>query len=328
MNVASMEEFLFNETESELNHLNNNSLLSKRYKNIPKVRIDDKDIYLFKFDTLLKNNNVSIHKESRFTHIPLHIHTVIELSYVYSGECTQIISGKEIHMKQGSICLLDTNVPHEIKYLNSNDIIISIVMRKQYFSTSFLSRLGKNSIINDFLINALSDNTTHDQYLLLDNCLESNIHSIIQNILCENYEKQLCRNEIIDSYMVILFCEMLRLYQDKKYNIDSSKSTNLLFEILSYIENNYHDITLEKTAAHFSFHPNYLSSFIKKNTGRSFKNLVIMQKMSEACFYLTNSDMPIYEIANTIGYDNLGFFYKKFQSIYNLSPQEYRNNYS
>ena len=45
MNVASMEEFLFNETESELNHLNNNSLLSKRYKNIPKVRIDDKDIY-------------------------------------------------------------------------------------------------------------------------------------------------------------------------------------------------------------------------------------------------------------------------------------------
>ena len=327
MNVASMEEFLFNETESELNHLNNNSLLSKRYKNIPKVRIDDKDIYLFKFDTLLKNNNVSIHKESRFTHIPLHIHTVIELLYVYSGECTQIISGKEIHMKQGSICLLDTNVPHEIKYLNSNDII-SIVMRKQYFSTSFLSRLGKNSIINDFLINALSDNTTHDQYLLLDNCLESNIHSIIQNILCENYEKQLCRNEIIDSYMVILFCEMLRLYQDKKYNIDSSKSTNLLFEILSYIENNYHDITLEKTAAHFSFHPNYLSSFIKKNTGRSFKNLVIMQKMSEACFYLTNSDMPIYEIANTIGYDNLGFFYKKFQSIYNLSPQEYRNNYS
>ena len=128
--------------------------------------------------------------------------------------------------------------------------------------------------------------------------------------------------------MVILFCEMLRLYQDKKYNIDSSKSTNLLFEILSYIENNYHDITLEKTAAHFSFHPNYLSSFIKKNTGRSFKNLVIMQKMSEACFYLTNSDMPIYEIANTIGYDNLGFFYKKFQYIYNLSPQEYRNNYS
>lgn len=328
MNIPSMEELLFQKTESELNHLNNNSLLSKRYKNITTVNINDIDMYLFKFDTLLKNNKVSIHKESRFTHIPLHVHTVLELLYVYSGECTQIISGKEIHMKQGSICLLDTNVPHEIKYLNSNDIIISVVMRKQYFTTSFLSRLGKHGIINDFLIKALSDNTTHDQYLLLDNCSGSKIHSIMQNILCENYEKQLCSNEIIDSYMVIFFCEMLRLYQDKRYKVDNSKSTSLLFEILEYIENNYQNITLEKTAAHFSFHPNYLSSFIKKNTGRTFKNLVIMQKMSEACFYLTNSDMPIYEIANTIGYDNLGFFYKKFQSIYNISPQEYRNNYS
>lgn len=29
--------------------------------------------------------------------------------------------------------------------------------------------------------------------------------------------------------------------------------------------------------------------------------------MCQACFYLTNTDFPIYEIAQKVGYDNLGF---------------------
>ena len=46
--------------------------------------------------------------------------------------------------------------------------------------------------------------------------------------------------------------------------------------------------------------------------------------MCQACFYLTNTDMPVYEVADRIGYDNLGFFYKKFEKIYKMTPQMYR----
>lgn len=49
-----------------------------------------------------------------------------------------------------------------------------------------------------------------------------------------------------------------------------------------------------------------------------------MQKMCQACFYLTNTEMPVYEIAEKIGYDNLGFFYKKFEKLYHMTPQTYR----
>jgi len=96
-------------------------------------------------------------------------------------------------------------------------------------------------------------------------------------------------------------------------------------EILKYIEVNCITATLQSTAGHFGFHPNYLSSYIKKSTGKSFKELIILQRMCQACFYLSNTDIPIYEIASKIGYDNLGFFYKKFESIYKVTPSVYRD---
>ena len=95
-------------------------------------------------------------------------------------------------------------------------------------------------------------------------------------------------------------------------------------DILDYLEANYLTVTLQSTADHFGFHPNYLSAFIKKETGRTFKELVILQKMCQACFYLTNTDFPIYEIAQKVSYDNLGFFYRKFTELYHMTPQEFR----
>ena len=82
--------------------------------------------------------------------------------------------------------------------------------------------------------------------------------------------------------------------------------------------------TLISTASHFNFHPNYLSALIKKSTGKSFKELIQAQKLTRSSILLTNSNMPIYEIASEIGYQNLSFFYKKFKDYYGITPNEYR----
>lgn len=33
------------------------------------------------------------------------------------------------------------------------------------------------------------------------------------------------------------------------------------------------------------------------------------------------------DIAREVGYNNLGFFYKKFKSVYEMTPFEYRNKW-
>jgi YesN/AraC family two-component response regulator len=77
-------------------------------------------------------------------------------------------------------------------------------------------------------------------------------------------------------------------------------------------------------ASTFNFHPNYLGMFLKKKTGKSFKELILIQRMSQAAIFLVNSSAPIYEIASEVGYENLGFFYKKFKAFFGVTPQEFR----
>lgn len=325
MNIRDLDYFLRKYTESEIKHKNDETnALSERYKLIPQILYKDRNVYQFSFNILFEKKLVCVHKESRFTSIPEHIHTVIEFLYVYSGQCTQTIDGKEIILHAGDICMLDIDVPHSIGYLGENDIIVTIEIRKEYLTNGFLPRLGNNGIINNFLINSLSSNTTHNQYLLFCNKKDNVIHSIIQNILCEYYDPSLCSEQMIDAYMILLFCEILRQFDDQEYS-NQNKENNLIINILLYIEKNYLSATLESTANHFGFHPNYLSNYIKKNVGKSFKELIILQRMSQACFYLSNTNIPIYEIANKIGYDNLGFFYRKFEDIYKMTPQQYRD---
>lgn len=324
MNAAELDNFLFRYTESEIKHKKaGEPRLSERYQLIPKTSFQDREVYLFSFQSLLENKLICVHKESRFTYIPEHIHTVIEFVYVYSGSCVQIISGERIEMHQGDICMLDTNVPHSIEYLGASDIIITIEMRREYLTHSFLSRLGDYGIINTFLIGTLSLNAAHDQYLVFRRQEDNQVHAVIQNILCEYYFPEFCSEKMIDAYMILLFCNILRQYKNQQFSYGTENGQKIM-EILHYIEDNCLTATLQETADHFGFHPNYLSNYIKKAAGHSFKELIIQQRMNQACFYLSNTDLPIYEIANKIGYDNLGFFYKKFESLYKMTPNLYR----
>ena len=126
-------------------------------------------------------------------------------------------------MAQGDICMLDTHVPHSIQPLGKNDIVITIEMKKEYLTQGFLQRLGNNGIINGFLINALSSEAAHDQYLLFHNREETPIHAVIQSILCESYDPQICGDKMIDAYMIVLFCEILRQYRSQSFSPKAKK---------------------------------------------------------------------------------------------------------
>lgn len=325
MNTSQLEKRLMQLTDNEIYHLQYPNHTSNRYSRIEKVQINSEEIYLFKFNSLLKERNICLNKESRFTGIPKHIHSVIELNYVYNGECVQTINGKEVHLHQGDVCILDMNTTHEIYPLTEQDIIITIDMRKKYFIDGFLSRLSTQGLVSRFLVEVLSESHHRKQYLIFRENEEINIHTIIQNLLCEYYDFRICSNEIIDSYMIILFSELLRNYERKTQNTNHRKGGDeTLLLILKYMESNYKTITLDSIAKIFGFHPNYLSAYIKKHTGKSYKELIITQRMLQAGFYLKNSNTSIADIAQEVGYHNLGFFYKKFFNYYHMSPIDYR----
>lgn len=321
MNYECLDKKLRTLTESEIKYIN--TPLDSIYPN-GKTTIKN-GVKAYIFDVENSDNNFLISKHSRFSKVPMHIHSYVELSYIYSGTCSQTINDKQITLTEGQVCIIDTDTPHSIDITSENDIIINIIMSKSYFSTAFLSRLSQGGIISNFLINAISEQQSHDNYIIFNSQYNNRIPFLFKELMCEYFEKSICASDIIDSYMVIIFSELFKTYQEETCNNLSLNKKNPIIAILNYIEKNYTTCTLKSVADNFNFHPNYLSMLIKKNTNKTFKELVQTKRLKHAAFLLSNSSLPIYEIANSIGYDNLSFFYRKFKEYYNTSPNEYRN---
>lgn len=266
-----------------------------------------------------------ISKHHRFAAMPEHMHAFIELNYMYSGRCRQTINGSVVELSQGQICLLDTDVPHSISTLDEEDILINILLRKETLNAAFLTRLGSDGRLSDFLVNAQSPSAAHDRYLVFrsENC--HNLHYTLASMMCEYFDPRDFSADMINGYMIIVFTELMRvLKQDTAlHELPPTKRADLL-EILQYLERHFNDCSLKDLAARFNFNPNYLGNLLKKSTGKTFGELVQEHRMSYAALLLTCSDRPIGDIAEECGYESLSFFYKKFADRYGLPPLLYR----
>lgn len=269
-------------------------------------------------------SDIEFVQHTRFSHPPLHKHGHIELTYIYQGSCKQQIEGKTITLHQGDLCLLDSNVVHTIFEANEKDIVINMMMKKAFFNDAFLNRLAKFSSIPGFILQALSEEKTKNNFMIFHPKNKEKINGIVENMLLEYIKNDAYSEETIQSYLIIFFTELIRNHELTKEK-SASEVSNVL-SILKFIETNYLDVDRKTLAETFNYHPNYIASLLKEHTGRTFKEIVIDHKMTKAKFLLTNTTLSVDEIAESIGYHNLTFFYKKFKEIVGVTPQQYRKN--
>jgi YesN/AraC family two-component response regulator len=153
---------------------------------------------------------------------------------------------------------------------------------------------------------------------------------MMEQIMCEYYDKDIFTSEMIDAYLFILFTELIRHSNNsnntKKDEIKQKDA--IVLEFLKYIDDHFKDCSLTEMADHYKYHPNYISAVLKKATGKSFKDLLQIQRLNKAALYLSNSDLPIPDIAEEVGYSSVSFFYKKFNEVYMQTPKDYREKKS
>ena len=96
--------------------------------------------------------------------------------------------------------------------------------------------------------------------------------------------------------------------------------------ILDYIrENPGEQLSLQELARHFELTPSYISTLVKKNTGKNYLEWVIQSRISLAKRLLRDPNYRIEEIASVVGYKNYVSFYNVFVKNTGVSPRDYRN---
>ena len=95
---------------------------------------------------------------------------------------------------------------------------------------------------------------------------------------------------------------------------------------LLYIEEHYNDvITLEEVAKDVDISKSYLSMLFKQETGINFVAYLNQYRLEKAKELLVTTNMKIYEIASTVGFDSPYYFSKLFKETTGLQCKEYRD---
>lgn len=126
--------------------------------------------------------------------------------------------------------------------------------------------------------------------------------------------------------------EMLIQDSDKLSSLYESvrgeQTERLIHFIQQYVKTNLDgDLSLTALATLVHHSPTYLSRLYKRTTGAMLSDYITNERMKKAKDLLEDTTMKIQEIAITSGYEAPSQFNRSFKRIFQMTPQEYRENF-
>lgn len=127
-----------------------------------------------------------------------------------------------------------------------------------------------------------------------------------------------------DAAGLLIYEELLQLGKET----DEAGNLVLANKIAEYIRINLkNNITVASVAAHFNYHPDYISKLFKKNFRVGIKEWITAQKLKLAKDMLLTTSYTVRQIASVLGYTQENLFIKFFLYHEKISPSRFRQNF-
>ncbi|MDQ3739970.1 MAG: AraC family transcriptional regulator, partial [Actinomycetota bacterium] len=99
----------------------------------------------------------------------------------------------------------------------------------------------------------------------------------------------------------------------------------VLGEVLDVVERGFRQpLSLEAIAAEVNRSPRQLTRVIRAVTGKTVMGLVEDRRMAEARRLLLETDAKVEHVARRVGFQDGGYFRRRFRSVHDASPTEWR----
>ncbi|MCI5970585.1 MAG: AraC family transcriptional regulator, partial [Oscillospiraceae bacterium] len=126
-------------------------------------------------------------------------------------------------------------------------------------------------------------------------------------------------------------CDILTLFSlqisEAIHSCIQKKNTSTVKKITDYVSSNYSKtITLDSLSEIVELSPNYISTLFYKETGTNFKDYLISVRIDKAKELLKTTQLKIYQIAHSVGYEDARYFGDIFFRIVGCLPSQYRKN--
>lgn len=248
------------------------------------------------------------------------------LFYTCKG-CGEIcIDHKTYEMSKGSLLLWQSSVPYHL--LSPANNTVTYIALNFDFTNDFSDK--SFPISPDITQNFKSENVL-EQINFSDTPFNAPIYikhiQNIENDLVEIEREYRHRKRYYNSKISGLLHSVLTEAARRTVSVNHaySKQNEAINSIISYIHQHYHEeLSNQHIGELFSFHSNYINNLMVIHTGLSLHQYILSIRISEALKLLETTNMPVAEIANTIGFKDICHFSRTFKNATGRNPRSFR----
>ncbi|MBR3960943.1 MAG: helix-turn-helix transcriptional regulator [Clostridia bacterium] len=253
-----------------------------------------------------------------------HLHSGFEIQCLLDGELTLCDEASEHPLKAGDIAIIPPTVFHK----------------------SGQTKSGYKRYTCEFLITPNSELSPFKEYLKYNRLL-SRIKGIkvIKSEAVISIAKQLATFENINSsemfnknisYLSIFLIEIFSAIKaelsirDELEGVTAKRKVNHEQERQKFIIHNCILCNYAKEdigsilEAELNMSSRNAARIVKKFYGKTISELVLEARMANAKSLIANTDIPLSEISETVGYKTYVAFFTAFKNYFNVSPKEYK----
>lgn len=267
---------------------------------------------------------IQIRPHTRFTYFPKHKHNYVEVVYMVQGSTTHIVNNEKVVLEEGELLFLNQNATQEILPAGKDDIAVNFTILPNFFDVAFQMISEGSNFLRDFFVSCLTTNHYESKYLHFKVSQILPVQNLIENLVWTIMSEHNTGHNTIKVTMGLLLMQ-LENYLSMTKTGENSYEHGLMVAILTHIEDQYREGTLQELAERLGYELYWLSRKIKKLTGYNYKTLVQEKRLKQSAELLKNSKLSILEIVNLVGYSNASYFYRIFRDKYGLSPKSFRD---
>lgn len=265
---------------------------------------------------------IALRKHTRFAAFPPHSHDYIEILYMISGETVHEMPGyPTLTLRAGELLMINCHATHGIQRCDEEDIGVNFIIRPAFFDDA-LAMLGSSNALGRFLLDALGRGESSVPYLHFRVAEIPSIQSLMESVLYRLIEQEDVHQRTLKAAMSLLLLDLL---ENTAYlSMPHGRGNELVLSVLEEIEQHYASIRFDELAQKHGVSAAYLSKVVQKTMGESCTQILQRKRIAQARWLLRDSDLSIVEVAETVGYENTGHFYRLFKQHTGMSPKQYR----
>lgn len=261
--------------------------------------------------------------------MPTHWHHPLEIARVVSGKLNIYLNGEKTSAAPGDIIFIGQEIIHSYFPVDCVYEVIDLNVNELLLRTAFCKDILQ--VFADGRINILPipapGQDQNDPCFQADPDSLRNLHQLASRLFTTASE-HLSDNSLL--VLGTLFELLGTIYAKHHYTKISghSEDVNFFKPLLSFVEHSYmKPITLTEMAQVSGMSTSYFSVLFREFFRQTPIDYLNSYRIERAGLLLTNSDLPVSEVAYRCGFNDCPYFVNVFKKYKNITPKKYRNLY-